>query len=160
MEPVRMGVVGLRFGASVCEGLVQQTQAPVTIVGVTDLDREKAQRVSETCGLPVMDSLEAMLADPNIEAIALYTPPAGRARLIRQIVAAGKDVMTTKPFEVDPAEALAVLREAKQAGRVVHLNSPNMRPFGEMAPIHEWVQAGRLGRLTLAQANTWVNYHE
>ncbi len=54
--------------------------------------------------------------------------------------------------------ALAVLREARELGRVVHLNSPNPRPYGEMTVIAEWLDAGLLGQPTLAHASTWCYY--
>jgi hypothetical protein len=50
-----------------------------------------------------------LIADPNIPVIGLYTGPVGRAALIHRIIEAGKDVMTTKPFELDSEAALAVM---------------------------------------------------
>ena len=47
--------------------------------------------------------MEELLADSTIEAIGLFTGPVGRAELISRIIRAGKHVMTTKPFELDPA---------------------------------------------------------
>ena len=157
LEPVRLGIVGLRYGSTVCEGLAGH---PVRLLRVCDLDPEKAQAASARFGVPAAPSLEAMLEDPELEAIGLYTPPAGRAELVRRVIRAGKHVMTTKPFELDAAAAREVLEEAARLGRVVHLNSPNPRPYGEMAPISEWLAAGEIGRPVLAQASTWVSYHE
>lgn len=158
MDPIRLGLVGLNFGRHICRDLVDHPEYPVKLVKVCDLDAEKAQTYAKEFGIAVSPSLDALLADPEIDAIGLYVGPNGRAKLIRQIIRAGKDVMTTKPFEVDPEDALAVLNEARELGRVVHLNSPNPRPYGEMAIINEWIRSGAIGKPTLAQASVWVYY--
>ena len=51
--------------------------------------------------MPAHHCLEAALADPAVEAVALFTPPIVRAKLIVRILAAGHHVITTKPFEMD-----------------------------------------------------------
>lgn len=155
---LRLGLVGLNFGRHICEGLVTNPQLPVQLAKVCDLDPARVQEMAAKYHVPISPSLEALLADPEIDVIGLYTGPNGRAELIRRIIRAGKDVMTTKPFEVDPEAALAVLREARELGRVVHMNSPNPRPFGEMAIIKKWIEAGAIGRPTLAHADVWAYY--
>ena len=156
--PLRMGLVGLNFGKYICDQLTTVPNLPVKLAKVCDLIPEKAQEMATKYGVSTSPSLTALLADPEIDVIGLYVGPNGRADLIRQIIRAGKDVMTTKPFEVDAAAALSVLREARQLGRVVHLNSPNPRPAGEAAVIRDWLAAGAIGRPTLAHASVWVYY--
>ncbi len=156
--PLRLGLVGLNFGRHVCQDLINTPDLPVRLTKVCDLDAPKAEAIAAQHGVGVSPSLDALLADPEIDVIGLYTGPNGRAKLVQRIIRAGKDVMTTKPFEVDPAAACDVLHEARALGRVVHMNSPNPRPFGEAAHIAEWLAAGRIGRPTLAQASVWVYY--
>jgi predicted dehydrogenase len=153
-----LGLVGLNFGQHICQELTSQPDLPVKLVRVCDLDAAKAQAMSEKFGVATAPSLDALLADPEVDAIGLYVGPNGRADFIRRIIRAGKDVMTTKPFEIDPQAALDVLYEAKALGRVVHINSPNPRPFGEIAIIKEWLDAGAIGRPTLAQSSVWCYY--
>jgi len=156
--PIRLGLVGLNFGRHICRQLTEQQNLPVRLVQVCDLDESKAAEVAATCGVTTAPNLDALIQDPAIDAIGLFTGPNGRAELIRKIIRAGKDVMTTKPFERDAQAALSVLREARELGRVVHLNSPNARPFGEMAAISRWVADGVIGTPTLAQSSVWVYY--
>ncbi|MBI4557634.1 MAG: Gfo/Idh/MocA family oxidoreductase [Candidatus Hydrogenedentes bacterium] len=147
---VKLGLLGLNFGSTVCRQLQAQPDLPVRLTKICDLDAEKARAASHEFGLPWTQHLEDLLNDPDLDAIGLYTRPSGRAALIQQTIRAGKHVMTTKPFELDAGAALAVLREAENVGRVVHLNSPNARPYGEMAIIREWLDAGAIGRPTVA----------
>lgn len=158
MHAIRLGLVGLNFGKTVGRELIAKPHLPVRLVTVCDLDAEKARAGAEEFGVPAVSSLDALLEAPDIDAIGLYTGPKGRADLIRRCIRAGKDVMTTKPFELDAEAAARVLHEAAALGRVVHLNSPNPRPYGEMAIIKEWIDRGAIGRPTVAQCNTWVYY--
>ncbi|MHB9130836.1 MAG: Gfo/Idh/MocA family protein [Armatimonadota bacterium] len=158
LQPVRLGLVGLNFGRNICRELTQTPELPVQLAGVCDLDIAKAQAASVEFGVPVYPDLDAMLHDASLEAIGLFVGPNGRADLLSKIIRCGKDVMTTKPFEVDPEKAAAVLQEARSLGRVIHLNSPNARPYGEMAVIKEWIDAGAIGRPTLAQSSVWCYY--
>lgn len=158
MEKLRLGLIGLNFGQCVVGDLMSKPDLPVRLVKVCDLDQSKAQEVAAKHKLAISPSLDAMTADPDIDAICLYTGPNGRAGLIRKLICAGRDVMTTKPFETDPDAALEVLNKAKSLGQVVHMNSPGPRPFGEMAIISDWIAKGRIGRPTLAQASAWAYY--
>jgi predicted dehydrogenase len=67
-------------------------------------------------------------------------------------------VITTKPFELDPAAALAVLRKAEGLGLPVHMNSPNARPQSDLAPILAHFADGTLGEPSFALASTWAVY--
>lgn len=157
-RPLRLGLVGLNFGKHICDELTTKPGLGVKLSKVCDLDTAKMNAAAAKYGVGVSPSLDALLADPDIDVIGLYTGPNGRAGLIRQIIRAGKDVMTTKPFETDAAAALTVLKEALALRRVVHMNSPNPRPIGEAAIVKEWIDAGNIGRPTLAHASVWVNY--
>ncbi len=156
--PLRLGLVGLNFGMHIGRELVSKPGLPVRLAKVCDLDGAKAEKAAAELKVPVSPSLEALLADPEIDVIGLYCGPNGRAALLRQIIRAGKDVMTTKPFEVDAPAALDVLQEAQRLGRVIHLNSPNPRPFGEAGPIQDWIRSGAIGRPTFASAHVWAYY--
>ncbi len=156
--PIRLGLVGLNFGRHIVDRLTRSSELPIHLLKLCDLDRDKAETLAAPHGLAVADNLDALLADPEIEAIGLYTGPNGRAELLQRIIAAGKHVMTTKPFELDPAAALAVLHQARRLGRVLHLNSPNPRPLGEMAIIKQWLAEGAIGRPTLGYASVWAYY--
>ena len=164
-DPVPIVLVGLRFGAAIArqlEELGRGADPPVRLAGLCDADPERLAAVAGSLGgnLRRYASLAEVLADPAVPAVGLFTGPNGRARLLREILAAGKDCMTTKPFETDPDAAAAVLAEARRLGRVVHLNSPAPRPAADMAAIARWRDEHALGRPVAAQAATYANYRE
>lgn len=157
-----IAIVGLRFGRHIVEQLaVGSGRIHLRLVGLCDLDRDKAEALAvQHGGVPVYPSLDAILADPTIRTVGLFTGPVGRAELLRKIIRAGKDAITTKPFELDVAAAEAVLREAADCGRVIHLNSPNPGTSPDLAQILRWQEELQLGRAVAARSETWVSYRE
>jgi predicted dehydrogenase len=157
MDKIRLGIVGLNFGAYLLNSLRQPPISDVLeIVAVCDQDRARSDRVAAKHGLRGFYDLNALLAEPDIEAVGLFTNPAGRAGLLGRIIRAGKHVMTTKPFELDPAAARAVLDEAARLGRVIHLNSPPPLPGEAIRTIRAWIQECDLGRPVAARAEVWT----
>lgn len=71
-------------------------------------------------GVPVFRSHTEMLsALPDLDIVAICTPPAERCRIAMDAVAAGKNILLEKPPAAGVAE-LAILRSAgEQAGRVL-----------------------------------------
>lgn len=161
MRPFAIGIIGLNFGKHlIAELLLPENRAFFRIAAVCDLDRDKAETMGKQLGVKAYTDIDSLLADRDIPVIGLFTGPNGRAALLRRIFLAGKDVMTTKPFEVDPEEAAAILREAVRRKRVVHLNSPAPGLSPDFEQIARWRQRFNLGRPIAARAEAWASYRE
>jgi len=159
VRPVRMAVVGLGFGLHIVDNqlICGSGAAWVDLVGVFDLNLELAATVAKARGLVRYESFDEILRDPTIETVGIFTPPQGRAELVREAIRAGKHVMTTKPFERNPVEALDVLEEARALGRTVHMNSPSPLPAPETAQFFAWNREFSLGRPISARWETYVH---
>ena len=158
-RPVRLAVVGINFGAGIARHLHRDNPF-IEVAAVCDADGPKADRLGAELGVAVYHNLESVLADPAVEAVALFTPPVGRAALLHRVLAAGRHVITTKPFELDAAAAAAVLREAAERRLAVHLNSPAPVAAADIAQIKVWEKEHRLGAPIAMRAATWANYRE
>ena len=159
--PVRVGVCGLGYGLHHVSRLMLSPQARhVKIEAVCDERPERRAAGGRLLGCPDYDSLTAMLAHADIEAVALFSGPVGRAALIRQILRAGRHVMTTKPFELDAAAGLAVLQEARARGLTVFLNSPSPVLGADLVQILQWRERYGLGRLIFTRADSWYRSTE
>jgi predicted dehydrogenase len=158
--PVRLVVVGANFGAKIARQLESDPAGPVRVAGVCDLDEAKGRALAGELGAVWHASLDAVLADPSVEAVGLFTGPIGRGRLIERIVAAGKHVMTTKPFELEPAEAARAFEAAARFNRVLHVNSPSPLPSSDLARMQAWLADGTLGLPVMMRASTWADYRE
>ncbi len=160
-RPLSLGVVGLAFGRHILGSL---RFPPVSnlfkLAAVSDLRENLAREVGAEFGVNSYTSMDEMLRSEEIDVVALYTQPAGRAKLLREILRAGKDVMTTKPFELEADEAEDILREAQSLGRVIHLNSPSPDLTLDLHQIQTWADEHELGRLISARGEVWAPYRE
>jgi predicted dehydrogenase len=160
-NPIKIGVLGLRFGLQQMQEVVRgEDRHFVEIRAVCDNVPERLKEGCEAFGCVGYDDLDRMLAEADIEAVALFTGPACRAALIRRILRAGKHIMTTKPFEVDPEAGLAVLKEAAELGLVLHLNSPCALPGDDIRQILAWQREHNLGDLIFTNMDGWYQRRE
>ena len=159
---IPIAIVGLNFGRWIIDRLLKPGPGleHFEVAAVCDLDEAKAKDMAAQIGARAFTSLDELLADPSIPAIGLFTGPFGRAELIQKIIRAGKDVMTTKPFELDETKALAVLDEARSLGRVVHLNSPNPVLPPDLLQIELWREKHNLGRPIGCRTEAYAPYNE
>jgi predicted dehydrogenase len=161
MKRIKIAIVGLNFGSSVIDQLLQDPgQKYFEIAAVCDLNKAKAKAMGKRLKCRIFTDLDTLLDDGDIPAIGLYTGPQGRATLLRKIIRAGKDVITTKPFEIDPKAALDVLHEASRQKRIIHLNSPAPLFSKDLEIIARWRDEFNLGRPIGARADTWASYRE
>ncbi len=161
LKPIRLGICGLGYGLYHARQLLASPNARyLEFVAASDNRPERLASAVTALGCRGVPDLADLLADPAIEAIALFTGPAGRADMIRRIIRAGKHVMTTKPFELDADAGLAVLREARALNRVVFLNSPAPVLGDDLAQIKRWQKEHGLGRLIFALSDCWYRSTE
>ena len=77
----------------------------VDITTIVDLDSDLAQKTADEFGLKIAKSYEAVLADPEINAVILVTPHSLHTDQIVAGAAAGKHIFTEKPFALNKADA-------------------------------------------------------
>jgi len=162
MNRIRIVLVGLNFGQWMLEHEIRSGKGKETVelVGVCDLDRDKAAQVAAREDVPHYVRYEDVLADPRVEAVLLMTGPVGRASLVEAAVDAGKHVMTTKPFDLSSSETLRVLRKAAAADLAVHMNSPAPMLPEDLKAILAWRDRYDLGRPVSFRASTYCSYRE
>lgn len=160
-SPLRIGFVGLGWGGYVADKLVSGPAAKLfQLAAVCDLDAAKVAAYSARYGVKGYASLDQLLADDTVPVIALFSSPAGRAGLLRKIIRAGRDVITTKPFEMDPVAARGVLEEARSLGRTIHVNSPPPEPPGYIEQIRRWQRQYDLGQPVSCRGEMLASYRE
>jgi predicted dehydrogenase len=90
----------------------------IDLVACADVIPERADERARTWGARAM-SLDAVLADPDVDVIVNLTPPAAHAEIDRAALAAGKAVYSEKPLGVDLDEGREVVELAEKAERRV-----------------------------------------
>jgi predicted dehydrogenase len=86
------------------------------LVGVCDLERQKAERNARLYGGNVYTEMEAMLEAEEPDACIVCVGPAGHAQLAPVAMERGIPVYTEKPPALDAASALEVARLSRRSG--------------------------------------------
>ena len=117
MKPVQIGVIGC--GVIGRMHLRVAADSPLlTPVAVADVREAVAQEVAAQHGVArAYASAEALLADPEIEAVVLALPTAGRAELALAAFSAGKHVLVEKPIALNAGEVRQHDRGARRPDR-------------------------------------------
>jgi len=158
--PIPLAVIGCRFGAHLARELKATPDARFRVQTVCDLNIDLARSLADELGASAITDYREILDDTALPAVALLTRPEGRAALLHELIASGKDVITTKPFEIDAAAARQVLVEARRLGRVVHLNSPAAVVPDDLLTILEWEKRYDLGRPAYFFGSIHASYQE
>ena len=93
-----------------------------------------------------LEEVSAVLADPELDAVVVATPARSHASLAAQALEAGKHVLVEKPLALSTAEAVALTRQAEQAGRVLMVGH-TFEYNPAVTKIRALLQAGELGDL-------------
>ncbi|BBY80662.1 oxidoreductase [Mycolicibacterium pulveris] len=144
---MRIGVLGAAQIAPAA--LINPAKAnPDVVVGsVAARDVERAKEFATKHGINrVHDSYEAMIADPDVDAVYIPLPNGLHGRWTRAALEAGKHVLCEKPFTANAAEAREVADLAAKSDQVV-MEAFHYRyhPFALRA--EEIIAAGELGTL-------------
>jgi predicted dehydrogenase len=124
----------------------------VQVVAVAARDRSRAERFARRQGISrVHDSYDALLADPQVDAIYNPLPNSLHCEWTVKALQAGKHVLCEKPFASNAAEAQQMANAAVQADRVL-MEAFHWRyhPFGQR--MVEVVQSGELGDIEHIEA--------
>ncbi|TVP75137.1 MAG: gfo/Idh/MocA family oxidoreductase [Puniceicoccaceae bacterium] len=110
-----LGVLGLGEGRSILSAA--HTSKHWRVGGICDLDEALGQAREREFGLACFTtSYDEMLADSNIDTIAIYTPDPWHARHCIAALHAGMNVICTKPLFDGLTEAKAVFEAARASG--------------------------------------------
>src|SRR5262245_29487464 len=138
-ERVRIAIIGLNWGMMMIRQLRSpQNSTRFEVAGVCAAHFEKAQGIAIEVDTRAYPDRDAVQADDTIDAVGLFVPPDIRADMLQKTIAAGKNIITTKPLDFDPDRGLAMLLEARRRGRVLHLNSPHPILAPDLAQIRKW----------------------
>ncbi|MGB7871565.1 MAG: Gfo/Idh/MocA family oxidoreductase, partial [Mycobacterium sp.] len=124
----------------------------VVVAAVAARDVSRAQAFAAKHGIArVHDSYEALLADPDIDAVYNPLPNGLHGKWTRAALAAGKHVLCEKPFTANAAEAREIAEVAAQSDRVV-MEAFHYRYHPMALRIEEIIASGELGKLQRVEA--------
>ncbi|MGO9032940.1 Gfo/Idh/MocA family protein [Mycobacterium sp.] len=129
-----------------------KTNADVVVAAVAARDVSRARAFAVKHGIArVHDSYEALIADPDLDAVYNPLPNGLHGRWTRAALAAGKHVLCEKPFTANAAEAREIAELAAKSDRVV-MEAFHYRYHPLALRIEEIIASGELGKLQRVEA--------
>ena len=145
MKASQLGVAiaGLGFGEKVHLPALYACPA-TTPVALWHPQNEKLQQSCSRTGLWGSSNFKELLANPEVEALIIATPPGARFQLAKQTLLAGKHVLLEKPLALNSTEALQLEQLALAQGCCCAINF-EYRAVPAFQQLAELLRAGWLG---------------
>jgi myo-inositol 2-dehydrogenase/D-chiro-inositol 1-dehydrogenase len=113
-----------------------------TVRHIMDISPEVAASVAGRVGARWSTSLEELLADPDVDVVAICSPPRFHAAQVTAAMNAGKAVLCEKPFATTPAEATEIADAARATGAPVVVGAMHSFDPGWIAVREAWGDLG------------------
>ena len=156
VRKLRLGVAGL--GRAFTVMLPTLTQDPrVALVAAADPRPEARQRFAAEFTAPAYDTVEALCADPAVEAVYVATPHQYHARHAMLAAQHGKHLLVEKPLALSLDECAAIIAATDRAG--VRLVAGHSHSFD--APVRRLralIASGAFGRVRMINAFNYTDY--
>lgn len=147
---VGTGEIGQIHAQAHCE--VDGTQLCIAAL----LQPEKEQALAAQYAAPLYGNLEALLADPSIDAVDICLPNHLHREFTVKALAAGKHVLCEKPIALTLEDTDAMIAASAEAGRFLMVAHP-LRFWPEYLRAKEAIAAGTVGRVLWMDARRMVS---
>jgi predicted dehydrogenase len=145
---VRWGIVGCGDVTEVKSGPGFQKASGSSLQAVTRRDRRKAEDYAARHGVPrVHATAESLIADPDVDAVYIATPPSSHCDLSLAVAAAGKPCLVEKPMALTHAECTRMVDAFRAAGRSLWV-AYYRRALSRFQLVRQLVEDGTIGRPT------------
>lgn len=160
MEKIKVGVIGTGFiGPTHIEAI--RRLGFVEVVGLAENGIEAAENKAAGLGIPkAYGDYREMLADKEIQVVHNCTPNHLHFQINKEIILAGKHVVSEKPLAMDSKESAELLALAKEHG-IVHGVNFNYRQFASVQNLHAKIANGDIGKVNLVHGSylqDWLMY--
>ena len=153
---LRLGVAGL--GRAFTLMLPTLANDPrIQLVCATDPQALACAQFERDFGVSCVDSVQALCAHPDVQAIYIATPHALHASHVDIAAAHGKHVMVEKPMALSLHDCTRMIDAAQRAGIVLmvgHSHSFN----APIARAHQRIQSGEFGAVRMIQALNYTDF--
>ena len=144
---MRIGILGASRFAPMILIKPARGNADVVVAAVADRDVSCARAFAAKHGIArVHDSYDALIADPDLDAVYVILPNSLHGRWTRAALAAGKHVLCEKPFMANAAEAREIAELAATSDRIV-MEAIQYRYHPLTLRVEQIIASGELGKL-------------
>lgn len=146
MPVIRWGMIGCGAVAEVKSGPGFYKSKNSALLGVTSADVTMTQSFAHRHGVPnAYASTEQLLANPEIDAVYIATPPSSHKPLALQVARAGKHVYVEKPMAMRFEECREIVDVCAQQGKRLFV-AFYRRAMPRFLKIKEWIDGGAIGQ--------------
>ncbi|MCF3648635.1 Gfo/Idh/MocA family protein [Synoicihabitans lomoniglobus] len=147
LETVRWGIIGVGDVCEVKSGPALQKIAGSELVAVMRRSGDQAADYAKRHGVPKWyDDADALIADPDINAIYIATPPGSHEDYTRRAAAVGKPVYVEKPMARSHAECARMVQVCADA-RVPLFVAFYRRRLPNILKIEQLLRDGAIGEI-------------
>jgi predicted dehydrogenase len=145
-RPLRVGVIGTGFGATVHVPAFNASPE-FEVVAIVSRHKENAERVAEDHGIGwAGDDYRTMLRDVDLDTVSIAVPGGVHHEIALAAAAAGCHVLCEKPFATSLTEATEMLAAVREAG-VGHAINHEFRMIPARQAFKQRIDAGALGTI-------------
>ena len=155
VQPIRWGIIGPgTIARTFADGIAHSKTGK--LVAIASRNPGKPGLGDGFPGARIIDGYEALLADPDVDAVYISTPHTGHAEWAIKAVRAGKHVLVEKPIALTAYDADAVFHEARKAG-VFAGEAYMYRLHPQTAKLVELVKSGVIGDVRIIRTSFGFN---
>ncbi len=122
-----------------------------------DINSAAVRQVAAETGCRAPESYEALLSDPELDAVAIATPNFVHRDQAIEALRHGKHVFIEKPLAVNVCEGLEIVKTAKDAGKILQVGH-NTRKRRSFRQGKRFIDAGEVGEIVSVYANMSFNF--
>jgi predicted dehydrogenase len=147
MQTIRWGMIGAGSVTEVKSGPALQRADGSALVAVMRRSGDLARDYALRHAVPRWyDDAEALIADPEVDAVYIATPPSSHHQYTLLCARAGKPVYVEKPMALNHGECLAMIAACQRAGVPLFV-AYYRRALERFVKIRELVASGAIGEV-------------
>lgn len=154
-QPIRWGIIGPgTIARTFADGIAHSRTGRLEAIATRNPDKPGLAEAFP--GARIVKGYDALLADPDIDAVYIATPHTGHAEWAIKAIRAGKNVLVEKPIAISAYDADAIFHEAKKAG-VFAGEAYMYRLHPQTAKLLELVKARAVGDIRIIRSSFGFN---
>jgi predicted dehydrogenase len=151
---MRFGIIGAGVIGTIHARLIASIACEqAELVAVADTNQAAASKLAHAYGCLALPTADDLVARDDVDAVSVCLPSGLHADAAVAALEAGKHVIVEKPIDITLSAADRIIAAERSSGRTVTVISQR-RFQPAFRSLHEAATGGRLGRITLAVAES------
>lgn len=152
---IRWGIIGPgTIARTFADGVAHSRTGK--LVAIASRNPDKPGLADHFPGTRIVAGYEALLHDPEIDAVYIATPHTGHAQWAIKALRAGKHVLVEKPIGLSAFEAEAIFHEAEKAGKFAG-EAFMYRVHPQTGRLIELIKSGAIGDIRIIRSSFGFN---